>query len=151
MWKVSSINFTAGRYFFCRRTRNKPFFRKLLRYQKFAANTLVWKSSERQNFKHLTILKHQNAKTSLYKLSKNHWVMILLEIFGCVTRNLRSTVSFDHPVVQSGALVASPAYYWPTDPTPLFPITAVLDNIIGFSLSEPLALYQRQSRDSSAG
>ena len=74
-------------------------------------NALYWKNSKREISIHLTVLKHQNTKTSLYKLSKNHWVMILLEIFGCVTRNLRSTVSFDHPVVPSGALVATPAYY----------------------------------------
>jgi len=28
---------------------------------------------------HLTLLKHQNTKTSLYKLSKDHWVMALLK------------------------------------------------------------------------
>ena len=44
-----------------------------------AANALYWKSSERQNSMHLTLLKHQNTKTSLYKLSKDHWVMALLK------------------------------------------------------------------------
>ena len=39
-----------------------------------AANAIYWKSSERQNSMHLTLLKHQNTKTSLYKLSKNGWV-----------------------------------------------------------------------------
>ena len=39
-----------------------------------AENALYWKSSERQNSMHLTLLKHQNTKTSLYKLSKNGWV-----------------------------------------------------------------------------
>ena len=33
------------------------------------ANALYWKSSERQSFTHLTVLKHQNTKTSLYELS----------------------------------------------------------------------------------
>ena len=40
----------------------------------------------------------KNTKTSLYKLSKNHWVIALLEIFGSVRRKLQSTVSLDHPV-----------------------------------------------------
>ena len=48
---------------------------------------------------HLTLLKHQNTKTSLYKLSKNHWVITLLENFGSVRRKLQSTVFLDHPVV----------------------------------------------------
>ena len=47
---------------------------------------------------HLTLLKHQNTKTSLYKLSKNHWAITLLEKFWSVRRNLQSTVSLDHPV-----------------------------------------------------
>ena len=41
------------------------------------ANTLYWKSFKRQIFTHLTVLKHQNTKTSLYELSKNHWVFAL--------------------------------------------------------------------------
>ena len=36
---------------------------------------------------HLRVLKHQNTKTSLYKLSKNHWVDVLFEIFGSVRKN----------------------------------------------------------------
>ena len=36
-----------------------------------AAKALFWKISETQNFTYLTILKHQNTKTSLNKLSKN--------------------------------------------------------------------------------
>ena len=63
-----------------------------------AANALYWKSSERQNSTHLTLLKHQNTKTSLYKLSKNHWVIALFEFFGSVRKKLQSTVSSDHPV-----------------------------------------------------
>ena len=45
------------------------------------------------------ILKHQNTKTSLYKLSKNHWVIALLEIFGSVRKKLQFTVFNDHPVI----------------------------------------------------
>ena len=63
-----------------------------------AANALYWKCLKRQNSTYLTLLKHQNTKTSLYKLSKNHWVITLLESFGSVRRELQSTVSLDHPV-----------------------------------------------------
>ena len=63
-----------------------------------AANAPYLKSSERQNFTHLTFLKHQNTKTSHYKLSKNHWVIALLEIFGSVRKKLQFTVFNDHPV-----------------------------------------------------
>ena len=63
-----------------------------------AVNAQYWNIPERQNCVHLTPLKHQNTKTSLYKLSKNHWVITLFEIFGSVRRNLQSTVSLDHPV-----------------------------------------------------
>ena len=62
-------------------------------------NALYWKNSKRQISIHLTVLKHQNTKTSLYKLSKNQWVIMLLEIFGSVRRKLQSTVSLDHPVL----------------------------------------------------
>ena len=63
---------------------------------------LPWKYIKRQNSTHLTLLKHQNTKTSLYKLFKNHWVITLLGIFGFVRRNLQSTVSLDHPVLTGG-------------------------------------------------
>ena len=63
-----------------------------------AANVLYWKISERQNSTHLAFLKHQNTKTSLYKLSKNHWVIELFKISLSVGRKLQSTVSLDHPV-----------------------------------------------------
>ena len=53
-----------------------------------ATNALHWKCLKSQNSTHLTLLKHQNTKTSLYKLSKNHWVITLLENFGSVRRNL---------------------------------------------------------------
>ena len=62
------------------------------------ANALHWKSSERQNFTHLEVLKHQNAKTSLYKLTKNHLVIAIFEIFGSVRKKLQSTIFNDHPV-----------------------------------------------------
>ena len=64
-----------------------------------AANALLWKSSKTQNFTYLTILKHQNTKTSLYKLSENHWVFALIEFFGSVRKKLQSTVFNDHPVL----------------------------------------------------
>ena len=67
-----------------------------------AANVLYWKISERQNSTHLAFLKHQNTKTSLYKLSKNHWVIELFKISLCVGRKLQSTVSLDHPVFYQG-------------------------------------------------
>ena len=56
------------------------------------ANALDWKSSKRQIFTHMTVLKHQNTKTSLYELSKNHWVYALFEIFGPVKKRLQSTL-----------------------------------------------------------
>ena len=63
-----------------------------------AANALYWKSSERQSSTHLTVLKHQNTKTSLYKLSENHRVFALFEFFGFVRKRLQFTVFNDHPV-----------------------------------------------------
>ena len=64
-----------------------------------AGNALSWNDSVRQNSMHLTLLKHQNTKTALYKLSKNHWVIALFKKFGSVRKKLQSTVSLDHPVV----------------------------------------------------
>ena len=64
-----------------------------------ATNALHWKYIKRQNSTHLTLLKHQNTKTSLYKPTKNYWVITLFEILGSVRRDLQSTVSLDHPVV----------------------------------------------------
>ena len=66
-----------------------------------AANALLWKSSKTQNFTYLTILKHQNTKTSLYKLTENHWVFALFEFFGSVRKKLQSTVFNDHLVFGS--------------------------------------------------
>ena len=51
------------------------------------ANALDLKIFVRQNSTHLTVLKHQNTKTSLYKLSKNHWVDVLFEILGPSEKN----------------------------------------------------------------
>ena len=65
-----------------------------------AANALLWKSSKTQNFTYLTVLKHQNTKTSLNELSKNHWVIALFEIFGPVRNKLLVAVSLDHPVTE---------------------------------------------------
>ena len=66
-----------------------------------AAKALFWKISETQNFTYLTISKHQNTKTSLNKLSKNHGVIAIFEIFGSVRRKLQFTVFNDHPVLQT--------------------------------------------------
>ena len=63
-----------------------------------AAKALYWNSSAKQNSVNLTLFKHQNTKTSLYKVSKNHWVFVLFLIFGSARKKLQSTVSFDHPV-----------------------------------------------------
>ena len=52
-----------------------------------AANALYWKSYERRNSTHLTVLKHQNIRTSLYQLSKNLWVITFFKIFGSVRKN----------------------------------------------------------------
>ena len=65
-----------------------------------ATNALYWKCFKRQNSTHLTPVKHQNTKTSLYKLTKNYWVITLFEILGSVRRDLQSTVSLDHPVTR---------------------------------------------------
>ena len=73
-----------------------------------AANALYWKCLKRQNSTYLTLLKHQNTKTSLYKLSKNHWVITLLENFGSVRRKLQSTVFLDHPVSCIKSLLKCP-------------------------------------------
>ena len=53
-------------------------------------NALYWNDSERQNSMHLTLLKRQNTKTFLYKLSKNHWVIALFEFFSEKNYNSQS-------------------------------------------------------------
>ena len=40
----------------------------------FGAVPLFWHNSERHNFFHLTIMRHQNIKMSICKLNKNVWV-----------------------------------------------------------------------------
>ena len=52
-----------------------------------------------QDFFHLTLLRHQNIKTSLCAPSKNGSVMPLFVIFRSVRKKLQLTVSFEHPVV----------------------------------------------------
>ena len=64
-----------------------------------AANAINWKCFKRQNSTHLKLLKHQNTKTSLNKLSKNHWVIALLKILGPSEKKLQFTVFNDHPVI----------------------------------------------------
>ena len=64
----------------------------------------VLEKLRKAKFTHLTILKHQNTKTSLYKLSENHWVFALFEFFGFVRKRLQFTVFNDHPVVQNQAM-----------------------------------------------
>ena len=63
-----------------------------------AGNALYWNDSERQNSMYLTLLKYPNTKTSLYKLSKNHWVIAFFKNFGSVRKKLQYTVLLDHPV-----------------------------------------------------
>ena len=63
-----------------------------------AAIDLYWKISERQNSTHMAFLKPKNTKTSLYKLSKDHWVIAFSKNSQSVRRKLQSTVSLDHPV-----------------------------------------------------
>ena len=62
------------------------------------ANALYWKSSQRQIFTHLSVLKHQNTKTSQLELPKNNWVFALFEIFGPIRKRLQSTLINNHPV-----------------------------------------------------
>ena len=63
------------------------------------AKALYWISSKRQISTHLTVLKYQNTKTSLYKLSENHRVFALFEFFGFVRKRMQFTVFNDHPVL----------------------------------------------------
>ena len=64
----------------------------------YGANTLFWHSPERQNFFHLTILRHWNIKMVAYKLSKNGWVLPFFVIFRLAREKLLVTVALDHPV-----------------------------------------------------
>ena len=65
----------------------------------YGAVTLLWHSPERHNFFHLTIMRHQNIKMSIYKGDKNHWVMQLFCFLVPVRKILKNTVALDHPVV----------------------------------------------------
>ena len=49
------------------------------------------------SFFHLDLLGHQNIKTSLNFLDKNHWARPFFALFSSIREKLRS-VSFDHPV-----------------------------------------------------
>ena len=51
------------------------------------------------DFFHLTLLRHQNIKTSQCNVSKNGWVLPFYVIFGPVRKKLQFTVLLDHPVV----------------------------------------------------
>ena len=68
------------------------------------AIALYWKISERQNSTHMAFLKPKNTKTSLYKLSKDHWVIAFSKNSQSVRRKLQSTVSLDHPVTTTETL-----------------------------------------------
>ena len=46
----------------------------------------------------MAFLKPKNTKTSLYKLSKDHWVIAFSKNSQSVRKKLQSTVSLDHPV-----------------------------------------------------
>ena len=67
------------------------------------AIALYWKISERQNSTHMAFLKPKNTKTSLYKLSKDHWVIAFSKNSQSVRRKLQSTVSLDHPAGYFGS------------------------------------------------
>ena len=76
-----------------------------------AAIALYWKIFERQNSMHLAFLKHQNTKTSLYKLSKEHWVIAFFKCFWFVRRELQFTVYLDHPVAHEVYLLMGENIY----------------------------------------
>ena len=63
------------------------------------AKPLIWQILERQDCFHLTLLRHQNVKTSLYTIFKNSWVLPFLVNLTPVTMKLQLTVFLDHPVV----------------------------------------------------
>ena len=64
-----------------------------------AANAVYWKSSKKQNSTHLTVLKHRNTKTSLYRLSKNDWVNALFFKKNRPSEQNYKLVFHDHPVI----------------------------------------------------
>ena len=73
-----------------------------------AANALYWKISERRNSTHLAFFKHQNTKTSLCELSKNHWVIAPFYISGPIKRKLQSIYS----LFGSPCSLSFYAFYW---------------------------------------
>ena len=64
-----------------------------------AANARYANISETQNCVQLTLLRHQNTKTSPYRLSKNHLVMPSFAIFLSIIEKLLVTVFREHPVL----------------------------------------------------
>ena len=81
---------------------------RLRDYQMFSPcnerNGSMLDCSEMQDFFNPIILRHQNTKTRWYKISKNHWVMALFEMFRSAREKLQFTVALDHPVLTSGNL-----------------------------------------------
>ena len=69
------------------------------------AKPLFWQNLERQDCFHLTLLRHQNIKTSLYTISKNSWVLPFLVNLTPVTMKLQLTVFLDHPVTRLMLLI----------------------------------------------
>ena len=51
-------------------------------------------------FVHLSILRHQNIKMSIYKVNKNHWVIWFFCFLVPVREIWRITVAMNHPVPQ---------------------------------------------------
>ena len=54
--------------------------------------------SGRRDFFYLDLLGHQNIKTSLNFLEKNHWGRPFFSLFSSVREKLQLTVSLNHPV-----------------------------------------------------
>ena len=64
----------------------------------YGAKSLFRHSPERQNFFHLTLVRHWNIKMVAYKLSKNGWVLPFVVIFRLAREKILVTVTLDHPV-----------------------------------------------------
>ena len=65
----------------------------------YGAKTPFWHSPKRNNFFHLTILKHQNTKTAAYQLSNFFGVRPFFLVFGFAREKSFVTVAFYHTVV----------------------------------------------------
>ena len=63
------------------------------------------KTVKRKTFFHLTLLRHQNIKTSLSTTSKNDWVLPFFLFFMSVREKLQFTVFLDHPVSKNGNII----------------------------------------------